>query len=647
MPTRKDRIEPTELSPAESFNAPPRPVRPNDLQIICPGFALEVCEFPAGAPLQLEAQLVGGLSSDDFIFSWTLNPAAPSKCSAGLFQANGVVHGQTYQGGPKVALLTNGVEAADIDIAVTAELRAERVDECHPVLPQRGARRLRIREPKTADLKANFDQKMDQLVYTLRQGVSVNMQRSAIQPTTDLALWVVIRESSRALSFENYQKFMELVLCGQANPATSFGSGPAVYGGLRGLRSLPFNGADAYRLLKVATEAFLLVNGGVGGAPLNAFDFSNVDLTALNARFDGIQFDPATLAHWWHQYLVNVNGVADLTVPYLELIRGKLGDQPLIGEIFRGADPLGPAGPGTCQGLLRNKLSQPFLIELIWSYWHEEGMLVQTMNAISRRFQNFSDPRVDRDPLAALAIDPLRPLNNLLWGYIQDEQHRLSLVRRSAEYHQCYGYFLEGKAVPAYRPADSRPKFIEAFHRLLNLCAAFFKQDDDMTVRADGFPVLNALKEVHLLLAQGAHNQFGDLPSTARQEMLVQQFLLARPEFREFLPARLMVAYAEPWMDRVEAMKTLQGWPTDTSVQHFHNLAVYGEQLLLSIRYGAWNQPDILPAQAANWARFFRAEIKSYGFNYEAVTGVDLTSSRRVDSTPPSVHLRNRQARRA
>ena len=25
----------------------------------------------------------------------------------------------------------------------------------------------------------------------------------------------------------------------------------------------------------------------------------------------------------------------------------------------------------------------------------------------------------DRDPLANLEIDPLRPLNNLLWGYIQ------------------------------------------------------------------------------------------------------------------------------------------------------------------------------------------------------------------------------------
>ena len=31
-------------------------------------------------------------------------------------------------------------------------------------------------------------------------------------------------------------------------------------------------------------------------------------------------------------------------------------------------------------------------------------------------------------------------------------------------------------------------------------------------------------------------------------------------------------------MDRVDAMKKLQGW-TDTSVLHFRNLAIFGEQV--------------------------------------------------------------------
>jgi hypothetical protein len=205
---------------------------------------------------------------------------------------------------------------------------------------------------------------------------------------------------------------------------------------------------------------------------------------------------------------------------------------------------------------------------------------------------------------------------------------------------------LQGKANPELRPADSRGKFLEAFHNLLYHCAIFFKEDDDTTVRADGFPTLNALKDVHFILSEGAHNQFGDLPSSARQEMLIQQWLLARPEFREFLPTRTMTAYPEPWMDRVEAMKVLQGW-SDTSILHFRNLGVFGEQILLSIRFGAWSTVND-PIQAANWARFWRPEIQGYVHAYRAATGVDLTAD--ITDTrqaadrylQPSVHLRNR-----
>ena len=267
-------------------------------------------------------------------------------------------------------------------------------------------------------------------------------------------------------------------------------------------------------------------------------------------------------------------------------------------------------------------------------------MLVQTMNAISRRFQNIHGPE-GRDPLAMVEIDPLRPLNNLLWGYIQDEQHRLSLARRTNEYDHHYGLMLYGKAVPKLRPADSRQKFLEAFHHLLFRTAIFYQQDDDTMVVADGFPVLNALKEVHLLLTQGAHNQFGDLPTTARIEMLMQEWLLARPEFREFLPSRTMVAYPEAWMDRVDAMKRLQNW-TDVSVMHFRDLGVFGEKVLLSIRFGAWTDTTD-PDQAANWARFWRPQIQGYIHAYRAVTGVDLTSEP-VNKTMPALLLRDRLA---
>src|SRR5262249_51296380 len=184
-----------------------------------------------------------------------------------------------------------------------------------------------------------------------------------------------------------------------------------------------------------------------------------------------------------------------------------------------------------------------------------------------------------------------------------------------------------------------RSKFLEAFHNLLHTCAIFFKEDDDTMVIADGFGVLNGLKEVHLLLTQGQHNQYGDLPWNARLEMLMQQWLLARPEMREFLTSRIRLPYPEPWMERVDTMKKLQAG-SDTPVTHFHDLAVFGEQILLPIRFGAWSTLHD-QAYAANWARYWRPEIQSYIHAYRAVTGIDLTAEP-VDATLPAIHLRSR-----
>lgn len=497
---------------------------------------------------------------------------------------------------------------------------------------------------------------------TFRPGaIPVTLRRASSIPTTDQILWMVIRQSTNNLSFKSYTDFIDTYLC--AEPVTPGANGsalPVVDSRIKdriaaSRLALPFPGVDAYRKLKAATEVFVLVNSGVLVDFLGNKDFfvdnvlKQIDTVQEEARTGSPIRDPIpsdtlpTTQSMWNLYLENVNGSVDATLPYLAIIRAKLPDVPLIV----------PTTPPTddelinCFGILQQKLGYPILLELIWSYWLEEGMLIQAMNRISQRFQNMRGPG-DRDPLANLEIDPLRPLNNLLWGYIQDEQHRLSVIRRAHEYDHEYGFTLHGKAVTGLRTADRRSKFLESFHNLLYQCVQFFRQDDDTTVVADGFPVLNSLKETHYLLAQGAHNQFGDLPSTARQEMLMQQWLLSRPEMREFLGGRVMVPYPEPWMDRVDAMKSLLGW-TDVSVVHFHDLAVFGEQVLLSVRYGAWSVTND-PSQAANWARYWRPEIQGYIHSYRAVTGVDLTADitdrQRLAEryVAPSVHLRNRLA---
>ena len=473
--------------------------------------------------------------------------------------------------------------------------------------------------------------------------VTVQMRRAFGDPTDDQALWTAIRKSTNALSFNNYDKFMEVVLCG-GDPADLNLDSPEKIAKFRRERDpikhrlrLPFPDTDAYRQLKVATEVFVMLNCGVfvdhpdfSDDPKDRGDESRRYYRALG---------PGEIERIWKDLTETIHtdglGLAK-TLPYLAIIRRKLSDVAVVHR--KHSELLQEEEWATeCMAILMRKLTHPCLLELIWSYWHEEGMLAQTMNAITWRFQNRHSPG-ERDPLAMLEIDPLRPLNNFIWGYIQDEQHRLTVPRRAYEYDHHYGLNLVGKAVPSVRGADTRSRFLEGFHNLLFLCSIFYKEDDDTTVVADGFPILNALKEVHLLLTQGAHNQYGDLPWTARQEMLMQEWLLARPEFREYLPSRIMVDYPEPWMDRVETMKTLQGW-SNTSILHFRDLGIFGEQILLGIRFGAW--PSVIEPQfAANWARYWRPEIQGYYHAYRAATGVDLTE--RVDATAPSLLLLQR-----
>jgi carboxypeptidase family protein len=472
--------------------------------------------------------------------------------------------------------------------------------------------------PGNVELTAKMDIFVEQgPVRTIAGNVGVQLRRTTAEHTLDQALWSAIRNRTRAISFPAYHEFINLVLCHGKDD-----NYPVVKRQRQEVSSL-VHGVGAFQVLKAATEAFLLAQCGVfirqGFYDSNHELFDDED----EARRLGEPADIGFVQDRLSRYLG--------TPPHL----------PYIARVVAAAFPGLRRGSTFCDSVLMRDANRPCFLELIWSYWHEEGMLVQSMNAISRRFQNVRGPG-ERDPLAHLEIDPLRPLNHLIWGYIQDEPNLLTVRRRAYEYDHHYGLTLYGKAIAPMRTADSRSKFVEAFHHLLHLTSIFFKEDNDTTVIADGYPLLNALREVHLLLAQGAHNQFGDLPWTARGEMLMQGWLMARTEMRDFLQSRVMVPYKEGWMPQVDTMKTLQGW-SDVTVTHFHDLGDYGEQILLSVRYGDWidiNDED----SAKNWARYWRPEIQGYLHAYRAVTGIDLTNPDTVDATMPAVHLQKRLA---
>jgi hypothetical protein len=440
-----------------------------------------------------------------------------------------------------------------------------------------------------------------------RQPVPVYFAAKPGVATPNEQLWFYIQEISGRLSFNNYATFLDRVL---SDPIHTVEAQGAIDGqstndefpfrrhigeGLQSELRRHLFGPDAYALLQLATEVFLIREA---------------------CRVPPDLVDP------------QLTPVTPGLLPYLDLIRQRLAEVPLgnPGQLTLGA------GAGAF-GIPHQRIFKPCFVELIWSYWHEQGMLVQSLNAIAIRYQNMRQGR-GRDPLAAFELDPLRPLNNFLWGYLQAEHRRLSVVRRAYEYDHQYGLRLQGKAVPDLMPADSRAKFLPAFHELLYQTHAFYKDDDIATVQADSFPVVNALRELHFVLTEGMQNQYGDLPSQARIEMMIQQWFLARPETREFLRGRVMVPYPERWMDSVDTMKALQGW-TDVPTLYFNELAVTGEQLLLSVRYADWatQTPDITD-KAAEWARHHRSVVQRYVYAYRMVTGVDLTVDR-VEMQPP------------
>jgi hypothetical protein len=476
--------------------------------------------------------------------------------------------------------------------------------------------------------------------------------RGVVNPEAE-RLWRSIRFHTDLMSFPRFAEFMDEVC------RTDVGSRSTVRSPRGRFETCFLPGTDAYALLKTATEVFLLMNCGIC-APVELpprtvrrrerdtepveseeTDATGSDAEATDAGASsaddgsddifgrgagGGEFTRTEVQDTLEEFIGSDRN------SYLRTILRRLSPTR---EVIR-SSPLCALsiGPGPC------------LLELIWSYWMEEGMLAQTSNAIALRFQNVRHGN-GRDPLAEFELDPLRPLSGFIWGYLQDEPNRLSVLRRTYEYSHHYGLTLYGKAVPQLRPADPRSRFLEAFHDLLRQVAIFYREAADKTVDPDPFPLLVALKEVHLILSEGAHNQYRDLPWTARVEMLLEQWLLARPEMRDFLRGRLMVSYPEDWMGAVDAMKRLQGW-TDVSVIHFRDLAVYGERILLSIRYVDWTSIGD-PAAAFDWALVWRPEIQGYIHAYRMATGVNLSDEmvdvRRVGDSryqQPSHHLRQR-----
>ena len=233
----------------------------------------------------------------------------------------------------------------------------------------------------------------------LESPVNVSLLPGPVDDTPDLPLWDHIKRATKALSFDNYARFMDYLFCASSDdgrtkhPDSWHTVREAIGSNYQGFGAdLPFPDIHAYRVLKAATEEFMRVNCGVAYNPSQGRGLERRYLRAFGLE------DDTSLETLWGEYVY-----PDGVIPYLRAVQKSLPDVDLVNGNYRDSKKA-----ELCDAILRSKLEHPCMLELIWSYWHEEGMLVQTMNSISRRFQNRQGP-AEVDPLANLAIDPLAP----------------------------------------------------------------------------------------------------------------------------------------------------------------------------------------------------------------------------------------------
>ena len=261
----------------------------------------------------------------------------------------------------------------------------------------------------------------------------VALQSPGLTPNPDQqALWSAIRTRARWMAYPVFEEVVKNLRSCQETASSSLKSSEVLaVTAKEKIRSGAsqtsqqntydlkcFHGSDAYNLLKATAEAFLALLC----SPNKVFENDNqVNFGTVKTALTSEESTRNPEIDWtsFEKYL------SPSSYPYLDKIK------PALLQI---KSPL-------CDGL-RDCFCP---VELIWSYWHEEGMLVQSLNAICLRFQNKRGPNA-RDPLANLRLDPLRPLNTLLWGYIQDEHNRLTVARRAYEYDHEYGLRLDGKS---------------------------------------------------------------------------------------------------------------------------------------------------------------------------------------------------------
>ena len=347
---------------------------------------------------------------------------------------------------------------------------------------------------------------------------------------------------------------------------------------------------SAYDVLKTATELYMMAECGLlpdetlmtqieklgtdaGAAPARRASAADRELKKLRAMEGNVQGrNKNDVGKLKSSYLSKLSRTIEV-VPYYQLIIERLEDRPLKPDFVTDG--------AWDYGILRDAATRPPMIELIWSYWHEEGMLRADDGRDARAVPEHEDPG-GHDPLAEVRHRSAASAEQPLWGWIQDESDRLTVPRRAYEYDHEYGCRCWAARCRPMRPRRRRSQ-VPA--RRSTTCSSvrevFYKQDDDTTVIADGFPVLNALQGGAHAARRGSAQPVRR-PAMGRARRDADRAVDAGAPGDARVPRRADHGRLRGAVDGPGRPDEADAAVDDITITHFRDLGVFGEQILLS-----------------------------------------------------------------
>lgn len=461
----------------------------------------------------------------------------------------------------------------------------------------------------------------DNIAFSIIEGSTKVTLKSETTPyTKDQIIWVAIRKGAKNASYVGFEDFVRNKLCAAPNANI-----PIINATLSPIRE----GANSYAwqhtypFIKAAATLYLEQS-----KLEDAFDqpFVSEEMRRLgdpNITTGQLMLD-------LKDHLQQIVGSDGLTLPYLNGV---------IERVVSNLVNITASSRTNCPtwSFIKHRLESPPMYDLIWNYWMSLAGLTETMNAVVDCYRRKSNERTAL--LSDVRFDLLRPIGNLLSGYARDTEIPITHEEYLVELQAQYGLVLPEHAGLDIQPTQTDTSFLGALHNVIGGSGKLLRDRLNKTLSIDTHSLGRTLGNMNVRLAMGAHNQLWEVTRRIRRDMLVQQWILSRPEVTEFLRVPAMVDMKEGWMSALAAYrdrKNQQSWSTARSgnygnvsgnssqsalvVQQFHRLACKSEIMVLGARWGGWSDEDLVGKSAEGWLNEVQHDIKDYISDYREVT---------------------------